>query len=381
MTDREPPGRVLHIVRRAGEPSQSFVLDSIVALERRGWHTDVLSLLPPIGPGTALSLVNTGRHSVVRRVRRRALGESERVSAKYEAAAAAKATRPDVLHVHFGWTATQVDLHALRVPALVSFHGSDVNAWPHRDAANLAAYGKLFARVDHVTAVSDLLAGRLRDLGFTGNIEVIPAGVQLDRFVFRPPNGDTRDPRLLFVGRLVPCKGLDTLIAALPGILERSPRAELDVIGDGELRREAERLAGELGVRDHIRFHGSQSHVQVARAMHDADVLVAPSRRSSDGEEEGSPVAPKEALATGVPVVATAVGGMPDIVAPDYRDELVAPDDPQALGAQVLRVLEAGHRWGERARIGRAWVEEQFDAIKLTDRLEALYRALVRHPA
>ena len=148
------------------------------------------------------------------------------------------------------------------------------------------------------------------------------------------------------------------------------------MIGDGDLQREVEQLAGTLGVTHCIRFHGAQSHARVAAAMRDADVLVAPSRRSSVGEEEGSPVAPKEALATGVPVVATAVGGIPEIIPPEYRHELVAPDDPQALGAQVLRILEARREWGERARIGRAWVESQFDSSQLAGRLEALYRTI-----
>jgi len=367
---------VLHIVRRAGEPSQTFVLDAILELQRRGWHTDVLSLLPPADSRKALPLVAGGRHSLVRRVRRRVLGESESVAAAYQAAAAVRTAKPELIHIHFGWTAAAVNVKRLGVPALVSFHGSDVNAWPHRDPANLAAYAELFARIHHATTVSDLLADRLRDLGFTGSIEVIPAGVRLEQFAFRPPNEHAREPRLLFVGRMVSCKGLDTLIGALPYILEGSPRVELDVIGDGDLRADAARLAGELGVTHRIRFHGAQSHAQVARAMRNADVLVVPSRRSSVGEEEGSPVAPKEALATGVPVVATAVGGIPHIIAPDYRHELVAPDDPQALGAQVLRVLEARHEWGERARIGRSWVEEQFDSRQLAERIEALYRAV-----
>ncbi len=239
---------------------------------------------------------------------------------------------------------------------------------------------ELFARVQQVTAVSDLLAGRLRDLGFTGDIEVIPAGVRLDRFPFRPPNPEAHDPRLLFVGRLVSCKGLDTLIAALPSVLDGSPRVSLDVIGDGELRGEAERLAGKLGVAHHVRFHGSQSHANVARAMRDADVLVVPSRRSATGEEEGSPVAPKEALAVGVPVVATVVGGIPEIVPPGYRHELVSPDDPGALGEQILNVLDAPHEWPERARVGRAWIEEHFDFKQLAGQIEALYQTL-RQPA
>lgn len=377
MTER-PRGQVLHIVRRAGEPSQTFVLETIRELQEVGWQTHVLSLLPAVGAGRSLPLVEPDDASLWRRVRRRLVTESETVHARHASAAAVAATRPDVVHVQFGWTATQVDVPSLGVPTLVSFHGSDVNAWPHRDPANLAAYRKLFAAVDHVTAVSDLLASRLRELGYAGHIEVVPAGVTLERFAFGPPDADLREPRLLFVGRLVECKGIDTLIAALPPLVDRWPGLNLDVVGDGEGRTEAELMAAEVGVRDRVRFRGAQGHAEVAAAMRAAHLLVVPSRRSADGEEEGSPVAPKEGLATGIPVVATNVGGIPDVMPPEFRDELVAQDDPAALAAQIQRILNAPDEWAERARVGRRWVEEQFDSTRLATRVDAMYQALVR---
>ena len=98
-------------------------------------------------------------------------------------------------------------------------------------------------------------------------------------------------------------------MSALPQVLQGDHRVRLEVIGDGELRSETEKLARISGWSGHVEFRGVQSPEAVAQAMHAADVLVVPSRRSEAGEEEGSPVAPKEALATGMPVVATNVGG------------------------------------------------------------------------
>jgi colanic acid/amylovoran biosynthesis glycosyltransferase len=375
MIDAPPRGRVLHVVRRLGEPSQTFVLDAILELQRRGWGTDVLSLIPPTGAGEKLSVFQPPRPSLVRRARQRLLPQAPSALVSRAWAAAIRARRPELLHIHFGWNACEVDdIASLGVPALVSFHGSDINAWPHRDPGNLAAYRRLFGRLRWATVVSNVLARRLRDLGYQGNIDVIPAGVKLDRFRYRDPATNGHDPRLLFVGRVVSCKGLDTLVSALPQVLEGSNRVRLEVIGDGELRGETEKLARDLGVDGHVEFRGVQGPEAVAQAMHAADVLVVPSRRTEAGEEEGSPVAPKEALATGVPVVATNIGGIPDIVPPEYRSELVSPDDPTALAAQILHLLNGHGSWRERARIGRAWIEREFDADKLIARLEDVYR-------
>ena len=374
MTDVASSGRVLHIVRRLGEPSQTFVLDAILELQRRGWSTDVLSLIPPTGAGETLPVVEPPRPSVVRRARQRLFPQTPSALVSRGWAATIKARKPELLHIHFGWNACQVDdISAFGVPALVSFHGSDINAWPHRDPAYLEAYRRLFPRLRWATVVSSVLGQRLRDLGYPGNIEVIPAGVKLDRFRYRDPASNGHDPRLLFVGRIVSCKGLDTLVSALPQVLEGNRRVRLEVIGDGELRGETEKLARDLGVDAHVEFRGIRSPEAVAEAMRAADVLVVPSRRSEAGEEEGSPVAPKEALATGMQVVATNIGGIPDIVPPEYRSELVPPDDPTALAGQILRLLTDGGSWRERAGVGRAWIEHEFDADRLIARLEGIY--------
>jgi len=377
MTEAVPRGRVLHIVRRLGEPSQTFVLDAILELQRRGWRTDVLSLLPPTGTAETFPALEPPRPSTYRRARQWLSPQTPSALATRHWATAIRARRPELLHIHFGWNATQVeDITSFGVPTLVSFHGSDINAWPHRAAANLQAYRCLFTRLRRATVVSSVLGHRLRDLGFSGTIDVIPAGVNLDRFRYRDPTTNGRDPRLLFVGRIVPCKGLDTLVSALPHVLQGDPNVRLEVVGDGEMRCETERLARDLGVADHIGFRGIRTHDSVGRAMREADVLIVPSRRSEAGEEEGSPVAPKEALATGMPVVATNIGGIPDIVPPEYRSELVPPDDPSALAAQILHVLLDRGSWRERARTGRVWIEREFDADKLIDRLESVYRAI-----
>jgi colanic acid/amylovoran biosynthesis glycosyltransferase len=181
--------------------------------------------------------------------------------------------------------------------------------------------------------------------------------------------------KLLFVGRQVPCKGLDVLLRALPRIDAALP-VTLDVIGDGAGHGDNERLVREFGLERRVRFHGARSRKDVVAAMAEADILVVPSRVTPAGEAEGSPVAPKEALAVGLPVVATEVGGLPEVVPSEYRHELVPPDDPAALAARIGEVIAARANWPDRARAGRRFVEEMFDAARLGEQTARIYERI-----
>jgi glycosyltransferase involved in cell wall biosynthesis len=279
---------------------------------------------------------------------------------------------PDVLHVHFGWMGAEIGPTPVQCPVIVSFHGSDVTAWPHRDPRHLALYRQLFSEITYATASSRFIEERLRGLGYRGPLEVLPPGVRLEDFPFREPDVSRSEVRLLFVGRQVACKGLDVLLRALPEV-PAARAVTLDVIGDGAERKANERLARELGVDRRVRFHGARPRKAVVAAMAAADVLVVPSRVTRAGEAEGSPVAPKEALAVGVPVVATEVGGLPEVVPPEHRHELVRPDEPGALAAQIGELLADRPNWSHRARVGRGFVEDMFDWAQLGARTARMY--------
>jgi glycosyltransferase involved in cell wall biosynthesis len=203
----------------------------------------------------------------------------------------------------------------------------------------------------------------------------VPAGVQLLDFPFRRPDCEREHARLLFVGRQVPVKGLDVLLRALALVRAETPSAQLDVIGDGPRRREHEALARTLGVSDGVRFLGSRSSADVADALRAADLLVVPSRTTPDGQREGSPVITKEALAVGVPIVATRSGGISETIPPAQRSELVPEEDPGALAAGILARLADRSDWEDRALSGRAWVEQEFDWRVLGRRLANVYAA------
>jgi glycosyltransferase involved in cell wall biosynthesis len=187
------------------------------------------------------------------------------------------------------------------------------------------------------------------------------------------PSSSVEENRLLYVGRQVVCKGLDILLTAMRRVIDKRPNTVLVVVGDGPEAARNEKLVHSLGLAAHVEFRGAQPHGEVARELRDVQALVVPSLTSPAGEAEGSPVAPKEAFASGVPVIATSCGGLPEVVAPSQRARLVPEGDAPALAQAILDFLARPETWREQAVVARKWAEEQFDSRRLAERMGNLY--------
>lgn len=386
---RRGPAPVAHVVNEYGHTSETFIRDSIEELERAGWEAWVFSQRVlnreacPHPPEERTIEAGAGLDGLAGLGRLLGRPPERRFAAAVEGAAARAGVA--VVHAHFGWAAPFAQELARRVgaPLFVSFYGSDATVFPRarrgrrlRAAARRRpthAYEELIGKADRVIAVSEFMAAKLRDLGFGSEIAVVPIGVRLERFPFRPPRPSGEETRLLFVGRLVPRKGLDLLLRALERVATEQPEVTLDVVGDGPSRAELEGLAERLGLARRVRFLGAQWPDGVLRAQREADLQVVPSRTMPSGEAEGSPTVTKEAQAVGLQLVATASGGTVETIAPPYRGELVPENDAEALADRILAVLDDRPAWPQRARCGRQWVEEQFDWRRLAPRIGGLY--------
>jgi glycosyltransferase involved in cell wall biosynthesis len=264
---------------------------------------------------------------------------------------------PDVVHAHVYSAGLAVAKRA-GAPLVVSEHYTGFQRGLITGADRLTAEAA-FRGADLVAPVSEELAARLRPLAGRTPMRVVPNPVDTD--VFRPPEGPRPEgpPRLLCVAWLDPKKGHRFLLEALAALGRDD--ATLDLVGGGELRPELEAEAARLGLSGRVRFLGPLPKEGVAELMRRADLFVLPSI------DENLPVVLAEAMASGLPAVATRVGGVEEVLDPD-AGVLVPPRDPEALARAIRESLErrrphpaapaarARERFGYEA-LGRTWDE------------------------
>ena len=198
----------------------------------------------------------------------------------------------------------------------------------------------------------------------------IPDGIAIPPAPAEPLNGFARPLRLCVVGAITPDKGQPAAVAALAALRDRGVEAELDLVGrvqDGAMAAALVEQARALGLDGRVRVRGETEGIDAALAG--ADVLLLTSRG------EGTPLVLMEALARHVPVVATAVGGVPDIVRDGETGLLVAPGDPDALAAAVARIAADPAAARAMAARGRRHVEARFATEPCLARLGAVVDA------
>ena len=207
----------------------------------------------------------------------------------------------------------------------------------------------------------------MRRKGFAGELVVLPLGVDLSRFhpIDREPPKDT--VRLGFVGRLIPHKGVDVLLRAVA----LDARLEADVFGTGPEEDALRALAVSLGIDDRVTFHGHVDEAEIPDTYTRFDVLAVPSIPLPSWIEQFGRVV-VEAQAGGVPVVASASGALPDVVA--GTGLLVAPNDPAALASAAVRFLDEPGLWSDLRSAGLARAPE-FTWEQVADDQIALYRS------
>ncbi|MGZ6791875.1 MAG: glycosyltransferase, partial [Mycobacteriales bacterium] len=182
------------------------------------------------------------------------------------------------------------------------------------------------------------------------------------------------------VSRLVEKKGLDVLVRAAALLREQHPSLRVDLVGEGRLRPELEALVAELGLEGTVRLLGARPHEEALARIAGARVLCLPARIAADGDRDSMPVVIKEAMARRVPVVASEVAAIPEMLGGGCG-WMVPPDDPAALAAALHEVLSQPARAAAVATRARARVEERFTLEGETRRLRALLLGPLDPPA
>jgi glycosyltransferase involved in cell wall biosynthesis len=254
-------------------------------------------------------------------------------------------------------------------------------------AATTAFYRAVEKRLARNTRVLIAVSAAVKDdlvamgIAPADRIRVVPLGLELEPLARALPRGSLRTeagvaggaPLVGIVGRLTAIKDIPTFLAAAAEIRARVSDARFAVVGDGELRGALEAEAARLGLSGAVHFHGWR--YDMAEVYGDLDVAV------NTSINEGTPVALIEAMAAGRPVVATRVGGTPDLLGGGERGVLVAPGDPGAIAAAVCDALAGGPAVRQRVEAARAYVLAQHDVGRLVRDIDGLYRELLSEGA
>jgi colanic acid/amylovoran biosynthesis glycosyltransferase len=290
--------------------------------------------------------------------------------------------RYDVIQCHFGPMGIRGmalrDMGLLEGTLITSFHGYDLSRTLRTDGIGM--YSRLFTRGDFFLPVSDRWRQRLIELGCApAKIVVHRMGIDCRQFLFsaRHPAADGV-LRLVSVARLVEKKGIEHAIRAVATLAAAGRRILYTIVGDGPLAADLARVAAGLHVSHVVQLLGNRPQPDVIRILGDAHLLVVPSVVAGDGDEEGIPVVLMEAMAMGLPVVATRHSGIPELVEHGVSGLLVPERDVEALARAIAEIADVPGQWPRFGHAGRARVVAQHNIETLNDLLVTLYQRAVR---
>ncbi len=385
--------RVMRVIARLniGGPARHAVIVND-GLEQRGFET--LLVHGSVGPGEG-SLDELARARGLAMVRVPELGR--RITLLGDVRALARIVsllwrwQPDIVHTHtakagaLGRMASvfynMAARRSRRCAVIHTFHGHVLEGYFGRlGSLAVRLIERTLARVtDRIVTISarqfDDITRRFA-IAPPRKVAIVPLGLELGNLLAleeRTGRGrlaagqEAAEVVVGYVGRLVPIKDLGTLVRGVALARARLPRMRLVIAGDGEERPELEALVTQLALDRHVDFLGWRGDLPALYAAMDVFVLTS--------LNEGTPVSLIEAMAAGVPAVATSVGGVPDVIEQGVTGVLIPPRQPQALAQALADVVMQPERAGRMAACARQMVRERFDSVRLVEEVEAMYRA------
>lgn len=410
---RTAPPRLLMLTSNAprwpGDSTTPFVLNLAADLQELGWRVDVLA---PHAAGAKREEVLGGlritrfRYNIPARAQTLAYGGGALINARASRWAAAqiplfvggewaalhrslRAGRYDALQSHWvlpqgavaSWAAPRAG-----VPHLATIHGSDVLGL---DSRLMSAFKRRALTAANAVSVNSSATERaVRKLAPTqAAVHRIPMGITIPAQVSEEERAGKRSqwrrgngPLIAYVGRLVGWKGVDDLVAAIDLLQQQLPDVTCVIAGTGQEKARLREDVAARSLRESVRFLGWVHPSDVPGVFAAADVIVCPSRLEADGTTEGQGLAVLEGMASGVPVVATRVGGIPDSLR-DGTDGLLVPDQsPQELADAITR-LHQDPAWGARLGASAQARAREFSRPASAAHFDAVLRDLVSRRA
>jgi glycosyltransferase involved in cell wall biosynthesis len=389
-----PVLRVAYVLKRFPRLSETFILNEILELERRGVEVTIFAYLRP----------NDGRfHAQIARLRAKvhyfegldprrwhewlaaewsvlgsrqehfwgllreslergdSLHVNEILWGTWVAAQCMK-LRVEHMHSHFGTMSSTVAWFASRVsgiPFSFTAHAKDIYVYSfteHRLREKMMAASRVITVTEYNRTY---LLQNNPDLDPT-RVRVVYNGVDLD--FFRPSEAERREPGLvLSVGRLIPKKGFEDLLQACAGLRRRGVEFRAVIVGEGPEEGALLQQREILGLQDHVELAGPLPQDDVLALMHRASVLCLACKEDGDNDRDALPTVLLEALACGVPIVSTDFSGIPEIVQSGVEGFLVPPGDAESMAERLAELLHDGALRARFGQSGRRKATARFD--------------------
>lgn len=395
------PMYIGYMLKRYPRFSETFVVNEILAHERAGTKIDIFALGPvmethfqdgisqvraPVSrltdkqrnTETFWALLNEGFNKLSNFAAKleKAKGTVHEVAQSVLLALEIKKRGIQHLHAHFGTQATTVARQAAifaDITYTFTAHAKDI----YFQYAESTELGQKMRDASATVTVSDYNLAYLREqYGDDAKSAVrIYNGMDLRKFPYQPFSQNNR--HILSVGRLVAKKGFSVLLDALALLKQRGVSMRCTLVGDGGLRGQLLEQIERLNIQDVIDMVGPMPQPEIIKFMKSANMMIAPSVISEDGDRDGLPTVLLESMALGTPVISTQVAGIPELVQDGVTGLCVPPNDPEALADAIERLLDDPELCKTLSLNSRALIEREYDEDKNVAVLQQLFSAAI----
>ncbi len=287
----------------------------------------------------------------------------------------------DIIHCQFGifglMSLAFQQVGIIEGKLLATFRGYDISKYLQKRGERV--YDRLFQEGDFFLTNCEFFRQRAIKLGCEETkILVLGSGIDCSKFVFTPRYwpADGR-VRIASTGRLIEKKGIEYGIRAIAKLALIHPHIEYNIIGDGPLKEDFQKLIAELQVSHIVKLLGWKQQEELIEILNRSHILIAPSVTAADGNQDAPVNTLKEAMAMGLPVIGTLHGGIPELIEDGVSGFLVPERDADAIATKVSYLIEHPELWPELGRSGRACVQDKYDMNKLNDELVEIYQQLL----
>ncbi len=331
-------------------------------------------------PSVCLKLLKFSRYS--QDTKSKYGSEAKRQKLLYKALPLLSSKSYDIIHCQFGRFGLIAlafkDIGILKGRQLItSFRGYGISKYLKKRGEQV--YERLFKEGDFFLADGEFFRHRAVKLGCPEEkIVVHGSGIDCDKFAFAPrylpANGRVRTAT---TGRLVEKKGIAYCIRAIAQLAQSHPNIEYHIIGDGPLKADLQHLIQELGVERLVKLWGGKPQPELIEILNTCQLFMATSVTAADGNQDAPVVTLKEAMAMGLPVIATDHGGIPELVEDGISGFLTPERDVEAIAEKLKYLIDHPEVWPQMGRAGRTRVEQNYDVNKLNDELIEIYQRLL----